>query len=634
MKDIISEIDINDEDIKWIKSIMPDLDFDECRIDILKNMASVDIHACPGSGKTTLLVAKLAILANKWPYLNKGICVLSHTNVAREEIQERLGKLNVGKKLLSYPHFIGTFQSFMDAFIAMPMLRSCNYPVNIIDTDYVIELRWNHLYTKKWLINKGKDKKVCDPSGLPYQFPVKCGIETPTYKGLIKVVSDSRKRGEFTFNEMELYSLLSVEKKPVVKEIMKCRFPILFIDEAQDTKSDIWNLINLLYDGHEQDIIYQAYGDSNQAIFDSYEKMDESKHFPRANALEMLNSKRFVPEIAHLANAVALDKRQMAGEYTGFTKKIRNTIFLFDKNAEENVLVSFVNLIFDSFSDEELENNKKYGCHVLGMVHKLGDEKSEKDFAARLSDYYPVYNPETRKTVPATLIDYFYTAEEQINRTGEVSSKVEWIAKGIYKLMKKYPAIDLSYSTNAFNSIIKTVENEDKVKIRTELWHLTNMKFQSPQEWKIIVDTLFDMFSKYIKCRDARDDSFVQWYGPRTNNCGDDVSNVKKYESDDGRSVELNFGSIHSSKGRTHLATLVVETKYHEYNLTSILPWLCGKSAKLGKRNISRLKCQYVAMTRAKGLLCLALPRENVPEEIQKDLTDFGWNIVFVKDSK
>lgn len=47
-----------------------------------------------------------------------------------------------------------------------------------------------------------------------------------------------------------------------------------------------------------------------------------------------------------------------------------------------------------------------------------------------------------------------------------------------------------------------------------------------------------------------------------------------------------------------------------------------------------RLKCQYVAMTRAKGLLCLALPRENVPEEIQKGLMDFGWNIVFVKDSK
>ena len=110
-------LQITDEDIEWVRTIMPDIELDECRIQILKNMNSVDIHACPGSGKTTILVAKLAILSRKWKWQNRGICVLSHTNVAREEIEERLGTLNVGKKLLSYPHFIGTFQAFLDTFI-------------------------------------------------------------------------------------------------------------------------------------------------------------------------------------------------------------------------------------------------------------------------------------------------------------------------------------------------------------------------------------------------------------------------------------------------------------------------------------------------------------------------------------
>lgn len=76
-------------------------------------MDSVDIQAFPGSGKTTILVAKLAILAKKWTYSNVGICVLSHTNVAREEIEERLGNTEIGRKLLSYPHFIGTEHSFL-----------------------------------------------------------------------------------------------------------------------------------------------------------------------------------------------------------------------------------------------------------------------------------------------------------------------------------------------------------------------------------------------------------------------------------------------------------------------------------------------------------------------------------------
>lgn len=156
-------LQITDEDIEWVKSIMPDIELDECRIQILKNMNSVDIHACPGSGKTTILVAKLAILSRKWKWQNRGICVLSHTNVAREEIEERLGTLSVGKKLLSYPHFIGTFQTFLDTFIAMPFLRSCGCSVNIIDTDYVLERRWKSIRVKKWLEAYGKDKYVCDP---------------------------------------------------------------------------------------------------------------------------------------------------------------------------------------------------------------------------------------------------------------------------------------------------------------------------------------------------------------------------------------------------------------------------------------------------------------------------------------
>lgn len=71
----------------------------------------------------------------------------------------------------------------------------------------------------------------------------------------------------------------------------------------------------------------------------------------------------------------------------------------------------------------------------------------------------------------------------------------------------------------------------------------------------------------------------------------------------------------------------MVETKYYEDNLTSILPWLSGKSKSLGVRNTKRLKCHYVAMTRAKGLLCLAIPSKNVSDKVRKELEEFGWNL-------
>ena len=101
--------------------------------------------AVPGSGKTTTLVAKLAILAKKWPFSNAGICVLSHTNVAREEIESKLGNTVEGKQLLSYPHFIGTLHSFFDTLFVLPWLHSKGITENVIETDYVSLLRWKKL---------------------------------------------------------------------------------------------------------------------------------------------------------------------------------------------------------------------------------------------------------------------------------------------------------------------------------------------------------------------------------------------------------------------------------------------------------------------------------------------------------
>ena len=86
----------------------------DTRREVLESLASLDICACPGSGKTTLLVAKLAILGSRWPHTTSGMCVLSHTNVARYEIERRVGQSLVGHRLLSYPHFIGTIQAFVD----------------------------------------------------------------------------------------------------------------------------------------------------------------------------------------------------------------------------------------------------------------------------------------------------------------------------------------------------------------------------------------------------------------------------------------------------------------------------------------------------------------------------------------
>ena len=63
--------------------------FQEDARKVIRCWHSTDVSACPGSGKTTVLLAKLKILADRMPLENgAGICVLSHTNVAVEEIKK------------------------------------------------------------------------------------------------------------------------------------------------------------------------------------------------------------------------------------------------------------------------------------------------------------------------------------------------------------------------------------------------------------------------------------------------------------------------------------------------------------------------------------------------------------------
>ena len=90
------------------------------RFEIIKEIDnSCDVVACPGSGKTTVLLAKLLLLAERLPFEdNSGICVLTHTNIAIAEIKKKAGiKADV---LFRYPNFFGTFQSFVDKFLAIP----------------------------------------------------------------------------------------------------------------------------------------------------------------------------------------------------------------------------------------------------------------------------------------------------------------------------------------------------------------------------------------------------------------------------------------------------------------------------------------------------------------------------------
>lgn len=114
----------DEEELRRVYKLLTDKDgnFEQDKVDVINCETSTDIKACPGSGKTTTLLAKLVLLSDRMPLASgKGVCVLTYTNVAIDEIKAKLGhKADV---LFSYPNYFGTMQTFVDDFFASAALQ-------------------------------------------------------------------------------------------------------------------------------------------------------------------------------------------------------------------------------------------------------------------------------------------------------------------------------------------------------------------------------------------------------------------------------------------------------------------------------------------------------------------------------
>ena len=156
-----------DDIVKVAASEQLILDDDE-RISVLEAMRSINVQACPGSGKTTLIATKLILLAKKWPFQHQGVCVLSHTNIAKDEIIDRLKRSNTieAQRLLSYPHFIGTIQEFVGRFVAFPLIRADGISINLVDTDICVHL----IYSKLPVGTQGYVDRKSQHSNVLYDF--------------------------------------------------------------------------------------------------------------------------------------------------------------------------------------------------------------------------------------------------------------------------------------------------------------------------------------------------------------------------------------------------------------------------------------------------------------------------------
>lgn len=615
---------IDDEDIQLAEHLLlPDGEmFDEERRDIIRCMESKDIQACPGSGKTTTLLAKLSIIARQLPLKsNQGICVLTHTNVAVNEIRDKLeGKADI---LFQYPNHFGTIQSFVNKFLAIPgFIDKYGKRVARIDDEIYneyVQRRYRSLDngTRFWL-----EKNLISPIDLRFSlhdFSITKKIDGPiimkptskTYPKLMTFKEEILKEGILCYDDAFSLAYEYLRKYPQIAKVISDRFAYVFMDEMQDTNKIQNDLLELVFDRNQ--VIVQRIGDTNQSIFDS---SSDAGWRVSDEYLPISSSKRFSCEIAERVKTISLSPQDLKGNPN--IPNIKPKIIVFDDSSISNVIPKFGELIIEN----KLFQLKRTVFKAVGWIGQPNGKRA-------INDYYEPYNKSSvnKKLDFDCLYDYLKMAQ---NQGISAETKRVLIMRALLKCLRILNVKHLNgtpYTEATFNEYFSKNDREfyDELRFKLTEWCLKVFKGEDIlQEVKVYITTV--LCSK-MGVRTNRE--LLAFLNINTSNeilQSNQKTNLYIYEKNDD-SIFIDISTVHSVKGETHTATLYLETYFNKkYDVQSIIEYMKGKHTPPKQELLKKsLKTAYVGMTRPTHLLCVATHKDIEPH--LEELERAGWEI-------
>ena len=648
--------------------------FEQDKIDIIECNESRDIKACPGSGKTTTLLAKLIILANRMPLPNnQGICVLTHTNVAIDEIKHKLGqKANI---LFKYPNHFGTIQSFVDKFLAIPIYKTIwGSSPKRIDNDFAND------QIKKAFSCKSFDDKKCIyaqikdrlpnsiPSGkktdivnsLEFEFirnlwikfdinklpvfyrnyqeknPIAKNKETKIYSLFETTRYTTFDKGILSFNDAYSLAFHYVDKNPLIRNAFSSRFKYLFIDEMQDTDKHQKDIIEKVFD--EQKTTIQQFGDHRQAIYHNRVGTDEQWN-PKDNFLSINDSKRFGENIAKVLRYVCCEENESLKANPDVNSLIP-VIIVYEN--PQNVLPEFCKLLTSKKIEEKtiwkISQESKAKGVTSYKIKAIGWVGKDNPNGFTIKSYFNNFNANARKK---DKVDY--ESLKSFLRRQAGAKIIDYSNKIIDALLHILSSANKKYSNGKTNrNYTKTTLLEDFENKSPDEFCLFNTNVakwaKSIHNSDGFCNVTIDEIKQFITSKfcaifevDSSIADITQFLNnPPKNISVDEIKSNNVFKHND---VEVEIATIHSVKGETHTATLYLETYYEkEYESTRILEQLKGnyytplpKEKDTYKKET--LKMAHVGMSRPKYFLCMAIHRERFDDSL--DINNGGmWEIV------
>jgi len=228
------------------------------------------VLAGPGSGKTKTLTTAIARTLLEDVIDPRGIACITYNNECAIELETRLAKLGI---VGSDRNFIGTVHSFALTQVIAPYARCINglLPENFRvatdeQSDAAVEAAYYSVFgesgdpRERWGFAKEKRLRHVDRNLREWR-----GDNPELADFIVAYEAELRHRGLIDFDDMPLIAFRMIKDHHWIRDALRARFPVLFVDEYQDLGHALHELVLLLC--FEGGIRLFAVGDADQSIY-------------------------------------------------------------------------------------------------------------------------------------------------------------------------------------------------------------------------------------------------------------------------------------------------------------------------------------------------------------------------------
>ncbi|MFD6968740.1 UvrD-helicase domain-containing protein [Streptomyces sp. NPDC059979] len=598
----------------------------------LQSLYTLDLQAAPGSGKTSLVGLKLALLAQGWTSATRGVCVLSHTNTAKDELRNRISATSAGRGLLRYPHFIGTIQAFTHTFLAAPAIRGQGGRVLVVDDDAyaaaaerILRSSWDYAKLRTTLKHQTDGQRllsdasyVCDGAELKVASfrPLPFSADSDSGKQFTALKHRIAWSGIFRFSDMYAIAERHLARAPDLARAVAGRFPFVLLDEMQDTDAVQQRLLDKVFGAGGT--VIQRVGDVNQRIFSgSSTGSTSASSFPMPMAGELPVSRRFGSRIAGIASQLTVHRRQ---EIVGAGPEGTLALLLFDKESVHEVVPAFERLAASTVPEDLLAASPP---RVLGARKQPG---AAEQYPQSLACYVPGFGAVEDET---TEMRGLLVSIVRVARARWAAGDGHAAAVDLWNGIRASTCPTRSRAASPLPALSRLDRSPATAggRTRAALLELLTGSVEDSKAWAALASRLA------AGLRDLADgailnlsclDGFMEPAGPQTG-----------LPARQGMAVA---GTIQSAKGETHAATLLLDCLGRtgkKYDVGQAIAFLAGQGDLMRASATVKQAMQliFVGATRPSHLLAFATRREHAAPHLPT-LEGRGWLICDVAEPR